>query len=394
MKEALALAFALVSTAPAAPLVRTPPQAATPAAASGVEARRKALDALLAEHWDYTMRTNPEFASMLGDKRFNDRFSESSERAILADLEETKRFLVRFEAIDTTGFPEQEQLNQTLMVRDLKERIDGAKFQNWLMPVNQFSSPHLQLPQLVPLLSFKSVKDYEDYISRLKQVPRVFAQIQELMTKGMGLKLMPPKILLDKVAPQAEKIIAVRAEESPFAQPVAKFEAGISEPDQKRLREAVLTAIKDFVYPSYAGFAEFVKKDYAPQGRSEPGVWSLPDGEARYAFLVKSSTTTNMTPEEIHQLGLREVARIEGEMLAVAKKLGFADMKTFNEAAVKNQALHPKSRQEILDLYRKYTDQFEREMGLTRFRGHLRKGGYDAKYGQANRCETGAPAVS
>ncbi len=360
MKLSIAIALTVASLTASSSFAAPFRQAS--AAVTSVETRRKALDALLAEHWEYTMRTNPEFASILGDKRFNDRLSESSEKAILEDLEETKKFLARFEAIDTSGFPEQEQLNQTLMVRDLRERIEGSKFQSWLMPVNQFSSPHLQLPQLVPLLPFTNVKDYEDYISRLKQVPRVFTQIQELMAKGMSLKLMPPRILLDKVAPQAEKIVAIKAEDSPFAQPVQKFPAGISEADQKRLREAVLAAVNDLVYPTYARFAEYVKKDYAPAGRSEPGVWSLPDGEARYAYLVKSSTTTSMSPEEIHQLGLREVARIEGEMLAVAKKLGFADMKSFNEAAVKNPALHPKSRQEILDLYRKYTDQFEREM--------------------------------
>jgi uncharacterized protein (DUF885 family) len=362
MKKILTLSLALASAAPAAPLLEAPLQAQTPAPSAGVEARRKALNSLLGEQWEYTLRTSPEFASILGDKRYNDRFSDGSEKAILQDLEEAKKFLARFEAIDTTGFPEQEQLNKVLMVRDLKERIEGAKFQNWLMPVNQFSSPHLQLPQLVPLLSFTNVKDYEDYLARLKQVPRVFKEIEELMAKGMSLKLMPPKILLDKVGPQAEKIVAIKAEESPFAQPVQTFPKGISEADQKRLREAVLGAVRDLVYPSYAKFAEFVTKEYAPAGRSEPGVWSLPDGEARYAYLVKSSTTTSMTPEEIHQLGLREVARIESEMLAVAKKLGFADMKSFNEAAVKNPALHPKSRQEILDLYRKYTDQFEREM--------------------------------
>ena len=360
MKLSIAIALTVASLTASSSFAAPFRQAS--AAVTSVETRRKALDALLAEHWEYTMRTNPEFASILGDKRFNDRLSESSEKAILEDLEETKKFLARFEAIDTSGFPEQEQLNQTLMVRDLRERIEGSKFQSWLMPVNQFSSPHLQLPQLVPLLPFTNVKDYEDYISRLKQVPRVFTQIQELMAKGMSLKLMPPRILLDKVAPQAEKIVAIKAEDSPFAQPVQKFPVGISEADQKRLREAVLAAVNDLVYPTYARFAEYVKKDYAPAGRSEPGVWSLPDGEARYAYLVKSSTTTSMSPEEIHQLGLREVARIEGEMLAVAKKLGFADMKSFNEAAVKNPALHPKSRQEILDLYRKYTDQFEREM--------------------------------
>ncbi len=360
MKPTLTLALALALTHMPLLTQASPQTAAT--APTSVEARRKALDALIAEHWEYTMRTSPEFASILGDKRYNDRLSDSSEKAIQDDLAESKKFLARFEAVDTTGFPEQEQLNKTLMVRDLKERIDGARFENWLMPVNQFSSPHLQLPQLVSLLSFTNVKDYEDYISRLKQVPRAMGEVLDLMAKGQAKKLMPPKILLEKVGPQADKIIEGKPEDSAFAQPVQKFPEGISEADQKRLRAAVLAAITDSVVPAYAKFSVYVKKDYAPNGRPEPGLWSLPEGEARYAALVKSSTTLSLTPEEIHQLGLREVVRIEGEMLGIAKKLGFNDLKSFNAAVQKNPDLHPKSRQEILDLYRKYTDQFLLDM--------------------------------
>ena len=361
-----ALAFASCAS-----LAFAPRATSAQSSAAKIEDRRKALDALIAEQWEYTMRTSPEFASILGDKRYNDRLSEANEKAIHEDLDETRKFLAKFEAVDTTGFPEQEQLNKTLMVRDLKDRLDGAKFENWLMPVNQFSSPHLQLPQLVPLLPFTNVKDYEDYIARLKQVPRVFKEIQELMAKGLSKKLMPPKILLEKVGPQVDKLIAIRVEDSPFTQPVQKFPEGIGEADQKRLKAAVLGAVTDSVYPAYAKFGEYVKKDYAPNGRPEPGLWSLPDGDARYAALVKSSTTLSLTPEQIHQIGLREVARIEGEMLGVAKKLGFSDLKSFDAAVKKNPALHPKSRQEIVDLYKKYTAQFERDM--PKFFGRLPK---------------------
>ena len=358
----LATALVLLVGLSPAPALADPREAQSPSSAADLESRRKALDALIKEQWEYTLRTSPEFASILGDRRYNDRWSDGTEKAILADLDETKKFLSRFEALDTTGFPEQEQLNKTLMVRDLKERLDGARFENWLMPVNQFSSPHLSLPQIVPLLPFATVKDYEDYVARLQQVPRVFDEVQALMAKGLTKKLMPPKILLEKVGPQADKIIEGKPEDSPFGQPVQKFPDAVPEADRARLRTAVLAAIKDRVYPAYAKFSAYVKTDYAPQGRPDPGLWSLPDGDARYAALVKSSTTLDLTPEQIHQLGLREVARIEGEMLGVAKKLGFNDLKSFNEAAQKNPALHPKSRQEILDLYRKYTDQFEREM--------------------------------
>ncbi|MGC1300539.1 MAG: DUF885 family protein, partial [Alloacidobacterium sp.] len=132
-----------------------------------LEARRKALNDLLAEQWEYTLRTSPEFASYLGDKRWNDQLSDFSQEAIDKNLVETKKFLVRFEAIDTTGFPVQEILNKRLMVRDLKESLEESRFKDSEMPVNQMSGVQLNLPQMVLILSFTTVKDYEDYISRL-----------------------------------------------------------------------------------------------------------------------------------------------------------------------------------------------------------------------------------
>ena len=136
-----------------------------------LEARRKALNDLLHEQWEYTMRTNPIYASILGDKRYNDKLDDFSQHAIDDDLEQTRRFLARFEAIDTTGFPEQETLNKQLMVRDLKMSLEGARFKPWEMPVNQSSGIHIDAPQLVSILSFENVKDYEDYITRLKLLP-------------------------------------------------------------------------------------------------------------------------------------------------------------------------------------------------------------------------------
>jgi uncharacterized protein (DUF885 family) len=141
-----------------------------------LESRRKTLRDLLQEQWEYTMRHYPTFASMLGDKRYNDQLEDYSQQFIDADLEQTRRFLTRFEAINTTGFPDQEVLNQQLMVRDLRMALDGARFKPWEMPVNQISGIQIDLPQLVNILSFETVKDYEDYIARLKQVPRVFDQ--------------------------------------------------------------------------------------------------------------------------------------------------------------------------------------------------------------------------
>jgi len=322
-----------------------------------LEARRKALNDLLHEQWEYTMRTSPIYASILGDKRYNDKLDDFSQQAIDDNLEQTRRFLDRFEAIDTSGFPEQEALNKQLMVRDLKMGLEGARFKPWEMPVSQFGGIHIDAPQLVSILSFENVKDYEDYIARLRLLPRLFDQTIEQMRKGLAAGLMPPKILLDKVVTQADGIATTAADQSPFTHPFDKFPDAVPEADRKRLREAGLAAVKESVIPAYVKFTAFVRDEYAPKGRTEPGAWALPDGAAWYAFRVKESTTTNLSPEEIHQLGLEQVKEIEGRMLAVVSQLGYKDMKSFKAAVDADPKLHAHSREEILGLYRKYEDQ-------------------------------------
>ena len=321
-----------------------------------LEARRKALNELLHEQWEYTMRTSPIYASILGDKRWNDKVDDFSQAAIDDNLVQSQKFLTRFEAIDTTGFPDQEVLNKELMVRDLKMGIEGARFKPWEMPVNQFNGIHIDAPQLVSVLSFDSVKDYEDYISRLKQIPLVFDQTIVQMRKGIAEGLMPPKILLEQVVTQADGLAKTEPEKSPFVHPFDKFPDAVPEADRKRLHDEGIAAIRDSIIPAYVKFTAFVRDEYAPKGRTEPGVWSLPDGAERYAFRVKESTTTNLTPEEIHQIGLEQVKEIEGRMLGVAKQLGYPDLKTFYAAIKTDPRLRAKSREEILDLYRKHID--------------------------------------
>ena len=322
-----------------------------------LEARRKALNDLLAEQWEYRLRTSPLYASFLGDKRWNAELDDFSQAAIDKDLQEVQKFVARFELIDTTGFPKQDALNKRLIVRDLKAQLEGARFKPWEMPVDQQNGVQVFLPQLVLVLSFQDAKDYQDYISRLNQMPRFLDQTIIQMKKGMADKLMPPRFILDKVVDQADGIATQKPAESPFAQPFKTFPKSISEADQARLREQGIATIRDGVLPAYARFAGFVRKDYAPQGRTEPGVWSLPDGAAYYAFLVKESTTTDLTPDQIHQVGLAQVKEIEARMKQVAAQLGHNDMKSFNAAIAVDPKLHAHSRKQILDLYAKYIDQ-------------------------------------
>jgi len=326
-------------------------------AAGSVEARVKGLHELLDEQWEYTLRTSPEFASILGDKRYNDRLSDFSQAAIDKDIAQNRIFLAKFEAVNTDGFPEQERLNRDLMVRNIRQTLDAVKFREWEMPVNQMGGIHLDAPQLVTSLSFETVKDYDDYIARLKQLPRAFREVTIQMRKGMGEGLMPPKILLGQVAKQANDLATQKPEDSPFAVPTTKFPTGFSAADQQRLRVGILAALRDSVLPAYARFTKFVRDEYAPRGRTEIGTWALPAGEERYAFAVRRSTTTNMSPDEIHALGLREVARIEADQLVIAKGLGFSTVKALRDSIPKIPALHPKSREQILNEYRHYVDQ-------------------------------------
>lgn len=320
------------------------------------EARREALKVLLAEQWEYTMRTHPVWASTLGDKRWNDKLEDFSQAAIDSDLENTKQLLARFEAIDSTGFPPQEALNKKLMVRDLKMDLEAAKFKPWEMPVSQFGGVHIELPDLVSVLSFASAKDYQDYVARLRAIPALLDQTEIQMRKGMADGLMPPKYLLEKVAEQANRVASAEAEKTAFFKPFTKFPPTMTEVDQKRLGDEGLSAIRNSVIPAYARFTKFVRDEYAPQGRTEPGLWALPDGEARYRFAVREETTTSLTPDEIHEIGLKQVAAIETEMLAVARQLGYKDLASLNDHIKKDRRFYASSGQNVFDLYKSYTD--------------------------------------
>jgi uncharacterized protein (DUF885 family) len=173
------------------------------------------------------------------------------------------------------------------------------------------------------------------------------------------------------VGEQANAIAIQAAADSPFAEPFKNFPKTIAESDQVRLKAQGIAAIHDAVLPGYTRFARFVSEDYAPHGRTEFGVWSLPDGDDYYSFLVKQSTTTDLTPDQIHQLGLAQVKEIEGRMKEVATQLGFKDLKSFNAAIAADPKLHAHSRKQILDLYTKYIDQMYGK--LPELFGHMPK---------------------
>ena len=327
------------------------PQAASQTGSS-VESRRKQLNDLFAQIWEDRLSHSPEFASTIGDQRFNDQLTDYSVDAYNQQLARGRDYLHKLGEIDTAGLTDQEVLSKDLMVRQLIEDQEESEFKPWEMPVNQFNGLHLSLPQLVPRLRFTTVKDYDDYIARLNKVPVAFRQVTDNMLTGIDDQRVPPKYLLEKVLVQVNALLAQKPEDSPFSQPLKKFPSTISAAEQTRIHDEVLAAITKQVDPAYQRFARFLQASYIPAGRADPGAWSLPDGDAYYAFRVKQSTTTDLTPAQIHQIGLDQVKQDEADMLVIAKKLGYADIAALRAAINANPKLHPTSREALLDVYR------------------------------------------
>jgi uncharacterized protein (DUF885 family) len=336
--------------------------AAAQAASNDVATRTQQLQSLFEEFWQYHLRTDPESATSLGDNRYNDRLTDRSAEFEYSTLEEEKKYLAKFQSIKADGLAAQDATSLELMIRELKQGIEGIQFKPWEMPVNQMGGPHLETIDLISLMPFATVKDYENYLSRLHQIPGMLDQVTKNMRQGLKDHLMPPKYLLEKVVVQVQEVAGNTGEESPFAKPIKNFPSNVPAGEQQRLRSAALDTINKEIIPAYQRFEKFVRTEYAPQGQVNPGVWTLPDGAARYRYNIRRMTTTDMSPEQIHQIGLEQIAKIEAEMLVLAKKLGFNDLAGLNDHIKKDRQLYATSGKQLVDLYTKYSRQMEAKL--------------------------------
>jgi uncharacterized protein (DUF885 family) len=320
-----------------------------------VSERLAAQNALFDEQYESDLRESPERATDFGDYRYNDKLADRSLAAILRREKINEAFLSLLRAIPTAGFPDQDQLSHDLLTRGLQQRIADFELKEYEMPINQFNGVHTALADLPLSTPLDSVKHYEDYITRLHQIPRALSQTTEVLRAGMKDELMPVRFLLEKVTAQCEGII----DANPFLGPTKKYPASISPGDQKRLTQQITDAINTDVIPAYKAFAAFIRTEYAPQGRTTLSVTSLPDGEKRYQNDIYGRTTTHMTADDIHQLGLREIDRIQAEMMVIAKKEGFADLVSFRTSLKTNAKYIPTSAEQIVDDFRRYIDQMQ-----------------------------------
>lgn len=317
--------------------------------------RLAAQNALFEEQYESDLRNFPERATAYGDYRYNDKLAEYSLAAILQRNETNHSFLTRLQEIPTEGFSDQDRLSHDLLIRVLLQRIADFDLKEYEMPINQQNGIHTSLADLPLSMPFDSVQHYEDYISRLKQIPRVLTQTIEVLRAGLKDNLMPVRFLLEKLPAQCDGIV----ESNPFLIPTRKYPSSIPAEEQLLLTKAITDTINTEVFPAYKAFAAFVRTEYAPHGRTTLAITSLPDGERRYRNDIYGRTTTHMGPDEIHKLGLREIDRIEGEMTVIAKKQGFADLAAFRASLKNNPKYKPTSAEQILEDFRHYIAQME-----------------------------------
>jgi prolyl oligopeptidase len=277
---------------------------------------------LLAEAWDWRLNESPVFASQIGDRRNNDQWDDLSLEAIERRHVEQRAFLRRLRAIDSTALTAADQLNYDLFRRELESSIDGYQFKDYLMPMSQRGGVQ-SLESIAETVRLANIEDYEDWLVRMAGVETVIDQTMKLQEEGRKTGYMPPKVLMERIPDQIGSQLVEDPELSPFFIAFAEMPDAIGETDQERLRQSAKEIIDESIVPAYRRFSRYFNDNYLPASRDSIGASSLPNGEAFYEFVVRSFTTTRMTPDEIHRIGLNEVKRIKGEMQLVIDELEF-----------------------------------------------------------------------
>lgn len=315
----------------------------------------RALHALFESEWEYTMEQNPTWASTLGDRRYNDRWENVSLEAIRARHEHGRRALEQLNRIDRNALSVQDQLNYDLFKREYETDIAEYRFRWYLLPVNQRGGIQT-IDELAELLRFQTVKDYEDWVARLRALPTLIQQTTALMREGAQARMMLPRVIMNRVPAQINNQIVENPQQSPLYKPFREFPSSVPQADRERLQRAAQEAISTGVVPAYRQFKEFFDSQYLPATFEQVGVWQNPQGEEMYAHFARRYTTTNMTPRAIHELGLREVARIRAEMERIKQQVGFqGSLQDFFRHLRTDPQFYYRTPEELLTAYRAMT---------------------------------------
>lgn len=322
----------------------------------------KVLHDLFASEWEYIMEQFPTFASLLGDRRWNDKWTNVSLEAIKNRHDRALAVLVKLKAIDRAQLSEQDKLNYDLFKKEYETDVEEYKYRWYLVPLNQRGGIQTE-DELTDSLRFQTVKDFEDWIGRLRAFPAYTDQTIELMRQGAKSRIILPRIVMQRVPAQIDKQIVEKPEDSPFYKPFVKMPDSIPAADQERLAKNARDAVASSIIPSFRKFKEFFEKEYLPATFDQVGAWQLPNGQEMYAFFARRYTTSKMTPAEIHQIGLKEVARIRAEMQTIMSKVGFkGSLQDFFKFLRTDPQFYYKDPDELLDAYRAMSKRIDPHM--------------------------------
>ncbi len=285
-------------------------------------ATTKALHDLFDREWEYDLQQEPTRASSLGDRRWNDRWPDLSLQAIQSRHQHDQEVLRNLAKIDRAKLSAADQLNYDLFKKGYEADIEEFKYRWYLVPLNQRGGIQSR-NELADSLRFETVKDYEDWIARMNAFPVYMDQTIALMREGIAARIMLPRVIMQRIPAQIDKQIVDNSDQSLFYKPFKRFPAQVPVGDQERLMRDAISAIRQHIVPSYVRFKRFFVEEYLPASYNEVGAWQMPQGDAMYAYFVRKYTTTNVTPNQVHEKGLSEVKRIRAAMQDVMNQVGF-----------------------------------------------------------------------
>ncbi|MCL7713638.1 DUF885 domain-containing protein [Stenotrophomonas mori] len=323
LSVSLSLAAALAACSPSSPPADGAHAGQAPQADKAAQ-----LDRLYADYWEGVLKLNPLQATFQGDNRYNDQLPDVGSAKFRAQRRAfTREWLDKVEALGDAGLSGQGLLSYRIFVEEQKQALEGEKFPDWMLPVNQMGSTvsyAVMLGSGQVAQPFKTVADYDNWLARASRIPVLLDTEIGNMREGIKAGVVQPRVLMEKVVPQFDEILAAKqTEDSPFWGPIKAMPEDFPQADRQRLTAAYRTLIVDQLLPAIRKQRDFIANEYLPATRDTVGLDALPDGKAWYAFNARESTTTAQTPEQIHAIGLEEVARIQGEMRTVMEQVGF-----------------------------------------------------------------------
>ncbi len=348
------------------------------------------LNQLYDDYWEFILKEYPLSATYLGDHRYDAFLEDASEDAFHRRVAQSKEYLDRLGSIKKPS-SKPEMLNYELFERELKDNLEAAKFRPYLTPMTQQSGLQIDIPELVTYHPFGSLSDFENFSSRLRAFPRLVDQVIQSMRAGIRARIVLAKVTAEKIIPQLEANVVQDPKKLDLYKSVENISQVIDSTEAIRIRNDIDEAIRQSVIPAFEKLLAFFEEDYLPACRNDIGIWSLADGNERYAYTVRHFTTTNLSPNEIHDLGLRELSRIHGEMKAIVDRVGFkGSLQDFISSLRKDRSLYNSSAAELLARFKKILEQMDEKLPL--LFGRLPKAKYGFREIEAFRAEAAPDA--